>query len=206
GALLIFDEISIGWRLHFGGAHLRFGVTPDLAVFAKAMGNGHPIGAVIGTREAMAGAHGSFISSTNWTESVGPAAAVATLRKMKQVDVPAHVAHVGARVQDYWHEHGKRHGLPIVTHDNYPCLAHFRFDHELSEALRTLYTQLMLERGFLAGASIYPTLAHTDEIVSLYGDTIDKVFAIIARALKQGKVGEMLKGPVAHSGFARLTS
>ena len=71
GALLIFDEITIGWRLHFGGAHLKFGVSPDLAVFAKALGNGHPMASVIGTRAAMAGAHDSFISSTYWTEGVG---------------------------------------------------------------------------------------------------------------------------------------
>ncbi|MBP8132431.1 MAG: aminotransferase class III-fold pyridoxal phosphate-dependent enzyme, partial [Candidatus Hydrogenedentes bacterium] len=72
GGLLVFDEITIGWRLVHGGAHLRLGVTPDMAVFAKALGNGHPIGAVIGTREAMSGAQASFISSTYWTESVGP--------------------------------------------------------------------------------------------------------------------------------------
>jgi glutamate-1-semialdehyde 2,1-aminomutase len=56
GALLIFDEITIGWRLRHGGSHLRFGVQPDMAVFAKALGNGHPIGAVIGTKAAMDGA------------------------------------------------------------------------------------------------------------------------------------------------------
>ena len=69
------------WRLHCGGAHLKFGVMPDLAVFAKALGNGHPMAAVIGTVAAMSGANGSFISSTYWTESVGPVAALATLRK-----------------------------------------------------------------------------------------------------------------------------
>ena len=74
GALLIFDEITVGWRLLYGGAHLRLGVAPDMAIFAKALGNGHPIAAVIGTRAAMAGAENSFISSTYWTESVGPVA------------------------------------------------------------------------------------------------------------------------------------
>jgi len=77
--LLVFDEISIGWRLEHGGAHLRYGVEPDMAFFSKALGNGHPIAAVIGTQQAMAGAHASFISSTQWTESVGPTAALATL-------------------------------------------------------------------------------------------------------------------------------
>ncbi len=203
GALLIFDEVSIGWRLIYGGAHLKFGVYPDMTVFAKALGNGHPIGAVIGTRPAMAGAHSSFISSTSWTESVGSAAALATLEKMQRIDVPAHVARIGGKVQEYWQQLGKNHGLPIEI-SGYPCLAHFRFNHELSEQLRTLYTQLMLERGFLAGSAIYPTLAHTDEIVHLYAAATDEVFDEIATALAANQVRESLKGPVAHSTFRRL--
>ena len=95
GALLIYDEITIGWRRCLGGAHLLTNVNPDMATFAKSLGNGHPIAAVIGTRTAMDGAHESFISSTYWSERVGPVAALATLKKMQQVDVPAHVADMG---------------------------------------------------------------------------------------------------------------
>lgn len=205
GALLIFDEITIGWRLRFAGSHLGFGVNPDIAVYAKAIGNGHPMAAVVGTGEAMAGAHGSFVSSTYWTESVGPVAALATIRKMRAVDVPAHVARVGSRVQNLWIEGARRHGLPLRV-DGYPCLAHFAFDHPQAEALRTLYTQLMLDRGFLAGPSLYPTLAHTDAIVERYGEAIDAVFREIASVLAAGgDVAVRLRGPVAHSGFRRLT-
>ncbi|MBN1642028.1 MAG: aminotransferase class III-fold pyridoxal phosphate-dependent enzyme [Anaerolineae bacterium] len=204
GALLIYDEITIGWRLRYGGAHMGLGVYPDIACFAKALGNGHPVGAVIGTREAMQGAHGSFISSTYWTESVGPVAALATLHKMRQVDVPAHVARIGSAVSALWRRQGERHGVPVTIGDGYPCLAHFRFEHPQSEALRTLYTQLMLEQGYLAGTAIYPTMAHSDEVVARYGEAIDLVFAEIAAALAEGDVEARLKGPVAHSGFSRL--
>jgi len=204
GALLVFDEITIGWRLHFGGSHLRFGVNPDIAIFAKSLGNGHPIGAVIGTSEAMEGAHTSFISSTYWTEGVGPAAAVATLRKMGRIDLPAHVAHIGQMVKDQWLHYGAKYELPVESDDGYPCLAHFHFAHERAEEMRTLYTQLMLEQGFLAGPSIYPTLAHTDELVGLHGEAVDRVFSQMADLLQAGKIRESLKGPVAHSGFRRL--
>jgi glutamate-1-semialdehyde 2,1-aminomutase len=204
GALLVFDEITIGWRLHFGGAHLKFGVTPDMAVFAKALGNGHPMAAVIGTREAMAGAHASFISSTYWTEGVGPVAALATLRKMRNIDVPGHVADVGGRVQEFWTESGERHGLPVGV-SGYPCLAHLHFEHDESETLRTLYVQLMLERGFLAGTGLYPSLAHTGEVVERYGEAIDEVFEEMARLMhSDAPLSKHLRGPVAHSGFRRL--
>ncbi|MCK4465832.1 MAG: aminotransferase class III-fold pyridoxal phosphate-dependent enzyme [Bacteroidales bacterium] len=205
GGLLVFDEITIGWRLHFGGAHMKFGVYPDIAVFAKALGNGHPMAAVIGTSEAMEGAHRSFISSTYWTEAVGPAAALATIKKMSKSNVPSHVEKIGLQVKKYWEEYGNEYNLPVKIDKSYPCLAHFNFEGSLSNELRTLYTQLMLKEGFLAAIMIYPTLAHTEEIVGKYGEAIDRVFYEISEALKKEEVTERLKGPVAHTGFARLT-
>jgi glutamate-1-semialdehyde 2,1-aminomutase len=204
GALLIFDEITIGWRLHLGGAHLRLGCNPDIAVFAKALGNGYPIGAIIGTRAAMDGANSSFISSTYWTESIGPTAAVATVKKMRSVDIPAHVAGIGKDIMNSWSDNGSKHRLPVIT-DGYPCLAHFSFQHNESEKLRTIYTSMMLDRGFLAGLSIYPTLAHTHEIVKLYSSAIDEVFGEIATEFHNGSTDKLLKGKVALSGFVRLT-
>ncbi len=203
GALLIFDEITIGFRARCGGAHLKFGVSPDLAVFAKALANGHPMAAVIGTHAAMAGAHDSFISSTYWTESVGPVAALATLSKMQNIDIPAHIARIGSRVQRCWEESGRRHGLPVQV-GGYPCLAHFHFDHPQADVLRTLYTQKMLAHGFLAGTGLYPTLAHTDAVVDRYAEAIDAVFENLAETLATGDALTQLRGPVAHSGFQRL--
>ena len=205
GALLLFDEISIGWRLTCGGAHLRFGVNPDIAVFAKALGNGHPMAAVIGTADAMSGAHTSFISSTYWTESVGPAAALATVQKMRKIDLPAHVSAIGNTVMEFWRKYADTYNLPVITGESYPCFAHFRFEHEFSGELRTLYTQLMLRRGFLAGTMIYPTLAHTEDVVTGYGAAIDEVFSEIADICEKDEIKKRLDGPAAHSGFSRLT-
>jgi len=206
GALLVFDEITIGWRLAVGGAHLKFGVAPDMAIFAKSTSNGHPMAAVIGTREAMEGAHSSFISSTYWTDGVGPAAALATVRKMREVNLPAHCARIGRKVEELWRSAAARNGLPVRVEDGYPCIAHFSFEHELAAELRTLYIQLMLERGFLANVSFYATLAHTDETVEGYGAALEGAFSELADALRKGDVKKRLKGPVAHEGFRRLVS
>jgi len=204
GALLIFDEITIGWRYTLGGAHRRLGVNPDMAIFAKALGNGHPMSAIIGTRPAMSGAHSSFISSTYWTESVGPAAALATLNKMKQIDVPAHVEKVGEAVTECWVKSAAKYSLPVVAGDGYPCLAHFAIKHPNANELKTLFVQLMLDRGFLAGLAIYPTLAHTPEVIGLYGKAVDEVFEILADAIAEEDITSRLKGPAAHTGFRRL--
>ena len=204
GALLIFDEITIGWRLTYGGSHLKLGISPDMAIFAKALGNGHPIGAVIGTKDAMEGAHKSFISSTYWTESVGPVAALATLKKLGSIKAHEHVAYIGNLIMKQWRKHADINGLSISTGEGYPCLAHFSFKDENGEILRTLYTQMMLERGFLGTLSIYPTVSHNEKIVEKYSLAIEEVFNNIALLVKKGDLTGYLKGPVAHNGFRRL--
>ncbi len=205
GALLIFDEITIGWRLCFGGAHLKYQIDPDMAIFAKALGNGHPVAAVIGTTQAMQGTHSSFISSTYWTESVGPVAALATLNKMANLDVPSHIAKIGRQVVDFWQKSSLKYGLKIITGKTHPCLSQFKFEHISAAELKTLYTQLMLKRGFMAGANIYPTMAHNGKIMELYGAAINEVFCEISKIVNSDNIAQYLEGPVAHSGFARLT-
>ena len=203
GGLLIYDEITIGWRYTFGGSHLVLGVQPDLATYAKALGNGHPIAAVIGTKAAMEGANFSFISSTYWTESIGPAAALATLDKMEKTRAWEYVQDCGAKVAEYWKDLGEAHGLPVHVENEITSLAHFAFTEHPME-LKTLYTVLMLKKGFLGNTAIYPTLAHTPEVLELYRKAVDEVFGEIADILKKGNLEEAIGGPVCVSGFKRL--
>jgi glutamate-1-semialdehyde 2,1-aminomutase len=203
GAVLVFDEISIGWRLILGGAHLRFGVQPDLAVFAKAMGNGHPMAAIIGRGEVMQAAQDSFISSTYWTEGVGPAAALATLKKMQRVDVPGHVAMIGSRFREGLQQIAAREGVPLKL-SGYPAMTYLGFEHPESLALQTLLTVRMLRQGFLAGGGFYPSLAHTPEHVDRFLAAAQAVFAELGQAVREGDVAARIGGPVRHSSFARL--
>ncbi len=204
GAVLVMDEISIGWRLVLGGAHLRYGINPDIAVFAKTISNGHPMGAVLGKADVMQAAQESFISSAYWTEAVGPAAALATIRKMQRIDIPAHVAMIGRKTMDRWIELGSNHGVPVAV-SGHPAMAHLDFDCQDNAALGTLFTVRMLDEGFLAGARFYPTLAHTEQHVESFANAADRVFPEIAAAARDGNVHDRLKTPVRHSGFERLT-
>jgi glutamate-1-semialdehyde 2,1-aminomutase len=204
GAVLVFDEITAGLRLTTGGAHLVFGLNPDIAVFAKAMSNGYPMAAVIGTGAVMQAAQGSFISSTYWTDRVGPVAALATLRKHRAHNVAAHLQRIGARVQSVWQEEGVRAELPIHVGGMTP-LSHFHFDGVHAQAGHTAFTQLMLDRGYLAGKGFYATFAHQDEHVDAYAAAVRDVFGILGQAFADGSVERLLRGPVAHTGFARLT-
>lgn len=204
GAALVFDEVSAGWRLHLGGMHMRYGIVPDIAVFAKAISNGHPLGAVIGRAKTMEAAQTSFISSTYWTEGVGPTAALATIHKMQRIDLPAHAKRIGEQMSAGWRELGARHGVPVRV-AGHPALLQIGFEHPEAAALGTLFTSRMLDRGFLVGGGFYPSLAHEDRHVDRFVTAAEPVFAELALAIRDGDIAKQLGTPVRHSGFARLT-
>jgi glutamate-1-semialdehyde aminotransferase len=204
GAVLIIDEVSAGFRLNTGGAHLIYDLAPDIAVYAKAMGNGYPMAAVVGTGEVMEAAQESFISSTYWTERIGPTAALATIEKYERERVPDHLVACGKTIQQCWRSAARESGLEIEA-GGIPPLSHFSFVCTEPLPVQTLFTQEMLERGYLAGKSFYSSFAHQDGHIAGYAEAVRDVFEIVASALDRGTVMTKLKGPVAHSGFRRLT-
>ena len=204
GAVMVFDEVSMGFRLTRGGAHLQFNVEPDMAVFAKAISNGHAMAAVIGRESVMEAAQNTFVSSTYWTERIGPAAALATLKKHHRENVPRHLAEIGVSVQKGWKDAAERTGFHIKVAGIAP-LPYFEFDYPNALQIRTLFTQMMLERGYLDRGHLYVTFAHKPEIIEQYLATVEAVFQELEKAIRGDVVGSLLKGPVAHSGFKRLT-
>jgi len=204
GARLVFDEISVGWKLACGGAHLKFHVAPDLAVFSKSTANGYPMAAVIGTADTMQAAQDTFISSALWSEAIGPAAALASIQKMMRIDVPAHIARIGQAVQDGLREIAQRHAVPW-TPVGYPALQAYQFQHPEAAPLQTLWTVRMLDQGFLSVAGFFPMLSHHDCHVEPYLAACDRVFAELATAIRNQDIVQRIGGPVRHSGFNRLT-
>lgn len=205
GAVMIFDEVTSGFRMITGGFHLLLNVEPDIAVFAKAIGNGYPMAAVIGRKEVMQAAQSTFISSTSWTERTGPAAALATIRKYRRCDVPKHLTRIGEQILAGWKEAAEGSGLKIAVEGDLPPIVFFSFCYENAPAISTLFTQIMLEKGFLAGTHFKSSYAHRDSHVKEYLSSVNEAFAIISEAIRKGDVEKHLKGPVAQRGFRRLT-
>jgi glutamate-1-semialdehyde 2,1-aminomutase len=203
GAVMIMDEVTSGFRLCTGGVHLRYGIEPDMAAFAKALGNGYPVAALVGRRDVMLAAERTFISSTSWTERIGPVAARATIRKHRDRGVADHLVAIGTSVQEGWKKAAADAELRIHV-DGMPPLSHFEFVRDPS-VIGTLFTQEMLDRGYLAGTSFYPTLSHTPEEAERYLENVDEVFRLLARAISEESVRQRLRGPVRHTGFQRLT-
>ena len=204
GAVLIVDEISAGFRLTTGGAHLiLFEESPDMAVFSKALGNGYPISAVVGKKTVMQAAQSTFISSTSWTERIGPAAAIATIRKHEKLKVHEHLIALGEIVQKGWLEAADRHGLPIHVAGIEP-MSHFVFDSKDKQLMKAYFIQLMLEKGILASTLFYAMFAHTVEDVETYNAAVDQAFAEIRAVVDAGVLDRRLKGLPSATGFQRL--
>jgi glutamate-1-semialdehyde 2,1-aminomutase len=203
GIVLIFDECTSGFRQSFGGIHKIYGVEPDMAMFGKAMGNGYAITAVIGRREIMQSAQTSFISSTFWTERIGPVAGLKTLEVMERTKSWELISEIGVNVAHRWRDLAQKNGVSISI-SGIKALPMFSFDSTKALEFKTYLTQEMLARGFLATTSLYASVAHTPELIERYFDNLGSVFETISKCEEGLDISTLLNGPVAHSGFKRL--
>ena len=203
GIVLIFDECSSGFRQTFGGLHKLYGIEPDMAMFGKALGNGYAITAVVGRREVMEAAQSTFISSTFWTERIGPTAALKTLEVMERVRSWEQITRTGLEITVRWKALADKHGLSITT-AGLPALTGFSFDGPNGLAYKTLITQEMLAKGYLAGNSVYVCIEHTPEVVADFFAVLDPIFSLVKECEEGRDVMSLLKGPVCHGGFKRL--
>tara|TARA_Y100000816_G_C26102702_1_gene584877 strand:+ start:1408 stop:3435 length:2028 start_codon:yes stop_codon:yes gene_type:complete len=202
--ILIFDECTTGFRETFGGLHKKYSVEPDMAMFGKAMGNGYAITAVIGKREIMEEAQLTFISSTFWTERIGPTAALKTLEIMEKEKSWQIISKIGKDIRDRTKKLANHHGLKIHCR-GLPALTGFDIDSKNSLEYKTLITQEMLSNGYLAGNTVYVCTNHTPEIIDGYFENLDKVFKLIKECENGLDVKKLLKDEVCHTSFKRLT-
>jgi glutamate-1-semialdehyde 2,1-aminomutase len=203
GIVLIFDECTSGFRETFGGLHKKYGVEPDMAMFGKALGNGYGITATIGKREVMEAAQTTFISSTFWTERIGPTAALKTLEVMGRINSWDTITQTGLNIRQGWQNLADKHGLKI-NHWGLAALTGFTFQSENALAYKTLITQEMLAKGYLAGNSVYVCIDHTAEVVAGFFEALDPIFELIKQCEDGRDVMTLLKGPICHGGFKRL--
>lgn len=203
GIVLIFDECTSGFRQTNGGLHKMYDVEPDMAMFGKALGNGYAITATIGRREVMEAAQSTFISSTFWTERIGPTAALKTLEVMERMQSWNTVTEVGLGIRQRWQQLADKHELKI-DHWGLPALTGYSFQSENALAYKTLITQEMLAKGYLAGNSVYISTAHTPDVVDAYFAALDPLFKLVKECEEGRDVMTLLKGPVCHGGFKRL--
>lgn len=204
GLVLIFDECTSGFRETFGGLHKKYGVEPDMCMFGKTLGNGYAITAVLGRKDVMEATQSTFISSTFWTERIGPTAALATLDVMEEMESWRLITDQGKKITKRWQQLGSQLGLPLKT-AGLPALTSFSVDSSDWLKFKTYITQEMLAKGILAGHSVYVCTEHTDDEVNRYFDAFEPILTKVATFVDgENDVGQHLHGPVCHGGFKRL--
>ena len=202
--ILIFDECTSGFRQCFGGLHKHYKIKPDMAMFGKALGNGHAITAVVGKKEIMSCAQSTFISSTFWTERVGNVAALATMDEMERIKSWEVISQTGKKIKSGWNKLAKSHGIKIDI-GGLDALCSFNIKSKNSNKYKTLITQEMLKKKFLASNIVYVSIAHDQKSLNGYFERLDDIFKIIKKCENENLlVDNLLESEEAHTTFKRL--
>jgi glutamate-1-semialdehyde 2,1-aminomutase len=202
--VLIFDEITCGWRLTTGGVHKVFKVNPDIAVFGKTIANGVPMGAIIGKKKIISLSKKTFISSVFWTEKIGPACAVAFIKKHKKLNLGKVLQKKGKEIKKIWQEAANRADLNIDIF-GIDSLATFKLNVDNWPATITYFIQEMLKKGILASDKCYSNYMHTPRLILRYKKACFEVFSNISKLNKSGNLEKKLEGPIKQMSFSRLT-
>ena len=201
--ILIFDECTTGFRQTFGGLHKLYNVNPDLLILGKALGNGYAITAVLGKKDLMSSINKTFISSTFWTERIGPTAALKTLEVMEKEKSWKKITKIGNSVIKGWKRLAKKHGLKIKI-NGIPALSSFVFISKYDNEYKTFITQEMLKKGFLASNSVYASLAHNEKVLKKYFKELNTIFKKIKKFENGENVYNHLTVRPSTKNFTRL--
>jgi len=207
GAILIFDEVVTGFRFSLGGAQEYFNVIPDLACFGKAMANGYPISAIVGKKEIMKLFEEVFYSSTFGGEIVSIAAAIATIKELKEKKVIEYIWEQGRKLKDGYNFFVKELGLEKYTQCiGYPPRTVITFkDKDGNEdlLLKSLFQQECIKRGILFTGAHNICFSHTNKDIDYTLRVYRTVLEIIKDAIERNKVRELLEGEPVEPVFRR---
>jgi len=201
--VLIFDECTSGFRESYGGLHKKYGIYPDLAMFGKALGNGYAITSVIGRKEVMESIHNTFISSTFWTEAVGPAAALKTLELMHKYKSWKYISNFGKNIKQNWLSIANNNNLDIKL-GGIDALPSFQLPYKNFMKYKTFITQELLKNNILGSNLVFVSMAHNEKNILKYYDILNKTFSKIKKFEDGLDINNYLKANVAQSGFKRL--
>jgi glutamate-1-semialdehyde aminotransferase len=196
--ILIFDECTSGYRQNMGGIHLKFKVSPDMAIFGKALGSGYAINAIIGKNKIMSKAENTFISSSFWGERIGYTAALSSIKEFKRLKVFKKIESNGKFIKSIWLDLSKKYNIPIKVMGT-DAIPSFEFCSNHAQR-KTFLTQEMLKNKILATNLIYVTIFHNQDNIKKYIRVLDKVFFNISKK----KIKNILKSKLCFKPIKRI--
>lgn len=196
GALFILDEIVTGFRFAPGGAQQLYGVTPDLACFGKAMGNGFPISAIVGKKDYMKELDKVFFSMTFGGDTASLAAAAATLKELKKKDVCAALWKQGRKLFDGFNALSAEIGSTVRLIGHPPRMAFSCKDWNDEDSLdvKSLFLQETHKRGVLFGGPVFPTFSHSDKDIEHTLEAGADAMRIVKEAVAEKDIDKYMEG------------
>lgn len=179
---LIFDECTSGFRQTFGGLHLKYKINPDICILGKALGNGYPINAVIGTKDVMKKAEKSFISSTFWSDRIGPAAAIKTLEIMQKEQTWIKLKKLGEFFKKKFRFILRKNQIAGDVIGN-GSLLQFKLNKVNDIHLKKYLASEMLKKNILASNVIYLSTAHSEKLLEKFFIQLDKALSKLSKKL-----------------------
>ena len=205
GTVFIIDEVTAGWRFGFPGGCATLGIEPDIAVYAKAMSNGIPCAAIVGCGKVMDESEDSFISSSYWTDGIGPAAALACIEKMQRNGTQKHVWALGQTMQQGLRDIAKRYPDLKLTVGSQPCAPSLVFQlDDKGLAAKTLMIRGMLSRGFLFSSQLYVLGTHDSVQVDSMFNALDETLVDMEVMQADECLHKMAGARKVNAGFGRL--
>ncbi|WP_378942339.1 aminotransferase class III-fold pyridoxal phosphate-dependent enzyme [Mesorhizobium sp. ANAO-SY3R2] len=181
-AALIVDDVRAGFRLDMGGSWEVVGVRPDLAAWSKAIANGHALAAVTGNDRFRDAATRIYTTGSFWTASVSMAAAIATIKKLRDTDGIGKMRTAGQRLRDGLEAQALRHGLKIRQTGpvQMPVIL---FDDDADRRLGNAFCLEALARGVYLHPThtMFLSAAHTNADIDAALQATDEAFAAVAR-------------------------
>jgi glutamate-1-semialdehyde aminotransferase len=204
--VLIFDEVSSGFRIALGGVQEFAGVTPDLSVFAKAISNGYPMAAVVGKREFMEPSSRMFISSAYWDDNVGIVAALTTLKELQRRDAVSHFERLGAEFKERINKVARDVGVraECVGIAAHPGIRFEVDDPADAGKVATLFVQENARRGLILSTGFFFNCSHDEAALAKTEEVVAESFAVVAEGLQQGRLDDLLECDIQEDLFRRL--
>ncbi|HNR34722.1 MAG TPA: aminotransferase class III-fold pyridoxal phosphate-dependent enzyme [Candidatus Hydrogenedentes bacterium] len=189
GIVFIVDDVRCGFRLDMGGSNEYFGFKPDLICFCKAIGNGYPISALVGT-DALKNAAAKVFHTGSYWFSAGPmAAAIACLKELKRLDGPRVMMEKGTKLLDGMVKIAKSHGYTLKV-SGAPSMPYLRITDDPSLMFHQRLCGECTRRGafFTSHHNWFLSTAHTDKDIQRTWNIFDDAFAaLLAKPVKSTK-------------------
>ncbi len=178
GVISICDDVRAGFRIHMGGSHEYFGYTPDISCYCKAIANGYPISAVVGSDALKDAAAAVFQTGSFWFSAGPMAAALACLKELERINAPMLINAIGKKLTDGLITIASDHGLDLKV-TGMPSMPYLRMEHERGIEFHQALCSECTRRGvFLTSHhNLFVSAAHTDEDLEQTWYVFDEVLA-----------------------------